>query len=106
MTVVVTNKLATPSRVEGGKRTIVRDVTFDSSYPEGGEVLSAARLGLTHIDVVESCDIVAVDGTVNVANASYDETNAKLQLFDETPSEVAGEANVEGVVVRIVARGY
>lgn len=106
MALTVTNKLATPYRIVGNQKEVVRDCAFDNEYPEGGEALSASTLGLTKIDHVQSAEVRAVGGEVNVANTGYDEENEKLQLFDETPGEVADEADVEGVVVRVVARGY
>lgn len=104
MAVSIANKLGLPYRIVGAQKETVRDVTFDSSYTSGGEALTAADLGL---NVVERavCNVQSVGGTVNVASASYDEEEELIHLFDETPGEVASEANVSEVVVRVVARG-
>jgi hypothetical protein len=106
MALTVTNKLSTPYRIVGNQKEVVRDCAFDSKYAEGGEPLSAATLGLSRIDHIQSAEINAIAGSVNVASTGYDEENEKLQLFNEEPKEVANEADVEGVVVRVVARGY
>lgn len=107
MALTVTNKLSTPYRIVGNQKEVVRDCAFDNEYPEGGEALAASTLGLSRIDHIQTAEINAVGETeVNVASCGYDEENEKLQLFNETPAEVANKADVEGVVVRVVARGY
>lgn len=88
--------------VRGDQRYSVYTVVFDSSYPAGGESLTAANVGLSYVDYA-NVDVVAVGGTVNVASASYDRANAKVQLFDETPAEVTGD--LSNVTVRVEAYG-
>lgn len=102
MSLTFTNVLTVPYRIVGNQKETVYDVTMDSSYAEGGEPVTAANLGLNDIER-STWSVQKVSGSVNVASASrYEE---KLHLFDETPGEVAGAANVEGVVVRAVSRG-
>lgn len=92
----------TPYRIVGNQKETVYDCTFDSKYLEGGESCTPANLGLRVVER-STCTIQKVGGTVNVASASrYEE---KLHLFDETPAEVASEADVSNIVVRVVARG-
>jgi hypothetical protein len=91
--------------VVGNKKHVVADVTFDSSYPTGGEALTAANLGMTKIDYAE-CNVKAVGGTVNVANVYYDRANSKIQVFDETPAEVTDTATLATLVVQVKAVGY
>lgn len=50
------------------------DITFDSSYPTGGEPLSAAQLGLTNVSLV-------LAETASGYLFQYDYTNAKLKAF-------------------------
>ena len=64
--------------VHGRIRHTVRDCDFDTSYPDGGEALTARTLGLA---VVEECPDVAVNGHV----VHYDITNALLQVFKQGP---------------------
>ncbi len=85
-------------------------VTFDSSYPTGGEVLAASAFGLKYVEWAE-CDIRSVGGTVNVANVYYKThaTNPALnvvQVFDETPAEVTDTSSLATLVVDITAYGY
>jgi hypothetical protein len=105
MAVTVTNALDVPYRIVGNQKETVFDVTFDASYQNGGEPLTVEALGLNYMERA-TCTIQKVAGTVNVANATYEESEGKIHLFDETPAEVASEANVNGVVVRVVARGH
>lgn len=90
--------------VVGNKRQSVAEVTFDSSYPTGGESVTAAQLGLSKVDYA-LCNIIAVGGTVDVAEAFYDKANSKIKVFDQTPAEVANTADLSTLSVRIVAWG-
>lgn len=104
MAVSAANVLSVPYRIIGNQKETVYDVTMDSSYTEKGEALTRATLGLNNIER-STCTINAVKGTVNVVSASYDPTEQLLHLYDETPAEVASEANVEGMKIRVVSRG-
>jgi len=95
----VTTKEIKGLGVPGDLWYTVREVTFDSSYAEGGEPLSLTELGFGPEAqfVYADCATVAVGGTVNVVSAEYDGT--KLHLYDETPAEVASGSNVGSVKV-------
>lgn len=93
------------SNVFGSRRVTVTDVTLDSSYPTGGEAITAAQLGLNTV-LFAICNVKAVGGTVNVANAYYDSANAKIKVYDETPAEAANAADLSSLVVRVLAFGY
>ena len=94
-----------PYQIVGDQKRTVTDVTFDSSYPTGGEAVTADNLGLRVIDTASCNDVTATGGLVNVANATFDLTNSKILLFDETPAEVANAADVATAVVRVEAWG-
>ena len=94
-----------PYRTDGTRKRTVTNVTLDTSYPTGGESVTASDLGLNKVEEAR-VDIIAVGGTVNVANAFYDLTNNKVKVFDETPAEVANAADLSGVQVRITAWGW
>src|SRR5882672_7861941 len=105
MSVSVEAMLSPPYRIVGNRKETVTNVTMDSSYQEKGEKLTPAQLGFTSfVDSAQSL-IKEVKGTVNVANAHYERAKELLHLFDETPAEVASEANVEGIVVQVTAQG-
>ncbi len=46
----------------GNKRIVIADVTFDSSYPTGGESLTASDVGLRKIEAVPGSNL-AVSST-------------------------------------------
>lgn len=90
----------------GKKRQVVTEVTMDSSYPTGGEAVTAAQLGLATVDV-------AICSTNTGHIAQYDKANAKIKLYyadydavaDGALIEVPNTTNVAAVVVTVVAYG-
>ena len=111
MTVTVENVLSVPYRVVGNQKETVFDITFDSKYSPGGEIFPGSSIGLKNVIERGTCTIQKIGGTVNVANASFRSEVVggvlfgAVELFDETPAEVASEADVSSIVVRLVARG-
>jgi hypothetical protein len=106
MSVSVENAQTVPYRIRGNRKRTITNVTMDSSYLEKGETLTKTQLGFTSfVDPGSVSTIKTVKGTVNVASAAYDEVKELLHLYDETPAEVASEANVEGMVIQVVAEG-
>lgn len=95
-----------PSPVVGGTRRlgdVIKDVTFDSSYPTGGEPLVAADLGLTSI-----LRLIASPAAGYVF--SYDHTNGKLIAYrgGATGAVLAEESNATNMATiktRVLARG-
>lgn len=79
---------------------VVADVTFDSSYPTGGEPLTAADLGMLNIEYLE-----ATQKGVASRLAEYDYANAKLLLFTALSTEAANASNQSTIVVRVLAIG-
>lgn len=84
--------------VSGNRRSNIVDVTFDSSYPTGGEALTPAQLGLISVDTV------LADGKLGYT-FPYDRTNQKLLAFNGT-TQAANEADLSAVTTRVVAIGY
>lgn len=72
MGLTITNRVET---VMGDRRAITCDVAFDSSYPTGGEDLTAATLGMTTVDF---CISEAKGGR----NFVYDRANSKLLAYN------------------------
>lgn len=86
--------------VEGNKRVVTTDITFDSSYPTGGEAVTLSSVGLMNADYAV-CNVKAIGGTVNVANVYYDRANKKLKVYDETPAEVSNTADLSTLVAQV-----
>lgn len=96
-----------PSRavIFGNKKVTCTEVTLDSSYPTGGEPLTASDLGLRVVDFAITTVKSATGGGQNVANAYYDVPTAKLLVYDETPAEAGNTNDLSALVVQVVAFG-
>jgi hypothetical protein len=70
--------------VFGNKRFHVVSLTFDSSYPTGGESLSARNCGLSQIDHIQF-------EPAHGMSFEYDHTNAKVKTFRRVPPIVKEE---------------
>lgn len=87
------------------KKDVILDVTFDASYADGGESLTASDLGL---NTVLSVHATGTDGYA----FAYDYTNAKLLAFygyanaaDAVAVQPVG-VDLSAVVARVHAVGY
>ncbi len=101
----IANALDVPYRIVGNQKEVVYDCTFPTKYTTGGMSVTPAETGLSNFERVD-CSIQGIgEGTVNIANAIYDESTKKILLYDETPGQVASEAEIKAPVVRITARG-
>lgn len=86
---------------------VIADVVLDSSYPIGGEAISAKELGL---EVIEFVNPSPASGYV----FEFDHTNKKLKAFyadydaaaDGALIEVPDTTDLSAVTVRLVAFGY
>jgi hypothetical protein len=77
----------TISRVTGADYTVgnrkakVRDITFDSTYPDNGEALTATNVGLRVIEqAIPHGPFRKTDGS-DALIVSYDHTNSKLLAY-------------------------
>lgn len=106
--------LGTPDKkVPGAEFVSIVDITFDSSYPAGGEVLTAADLGLNTIVTVLPSVAVDPDTVDNALVVAFDHTNSKILLFwgnndggaDGPLVEVADTTNVAAYTARLIVYG-
>lgn len=89
----------------------VVDVTFDNSYPTGGEAVTAANFGLAGIVHIPDCLGIV---TTSAYAIHYDATNAKLMVFqgdndngaDAPFVEANSTRDLSNVVARVTAWGY
>jgi hypothetical protein len=107
MSVSVANAITLPYRVRGNKKETVTNVTCSEKYVEGGEVLTPANLGFTQKVDSAICTVktLGAGSTVNLATVFYDPSTEKLILRDETPAEVASEAEIKKPVIQVTAVG-
>ena len=100
------NQLDVPYRVVGNQKEVVHHATFGTKYTTGGLSVTPTELGLSYIEKAD-CSIQNIgEGTVNITTAIYNESTNKIELYDETPGQVASEAEVKAPVIRITARGH
>ena len=75
-------------------------ITFDSSYPTGGEAITAADLGFAAGTIMELLTAPPTDG----ANFStFDRTNGTLKLFTADGVEAVAASDQSAVVHRFIA---
>jgi hypothetical protein len=95
------------SEVPGTRREVRGSVTFDSSYPTGGEAVTLAQLGLTRLDWLS---VETTDGYVPAWDGSTSSPKIKLFWVDTTTdgaalAQVPSTTDVSAVVVRFHATG-
>jgi hypothetical protein len=93
--------------VPGNRKVVHGTVTFDSSYPTGGEAVSLANLGLNRLDWLEC---LTTDGFVPAWDGSTSAPKIKLFWVDTTVdgaalAEVTATTDASAVVVRFRATG-
>lgn len=96
--------------VFGNRKVVFAKVTFDSSYPTGGESLVPSDLGLKSIDFISDQTAAADAGTTAIVT-KYDYTNQKLQAFwgnagtASVLPEVTGTTDLQTYISRHVVIG-
>lgn len=91
--------------LSGGNFKIeVVDVTFDNSYPTGGEAVTLNQIGipLFGIATVKSSSASTVD---NIVQASYDPATGKVLLWLAAGAQLTNTADCTDLVVRVVVFG-
>lgn len=98
----VTVSRANNPQVEGARRVTVTNVTFDSSYPTGGEPLTFSDLGLTSVEFAVAT--LKTGGTGSVVQVWYDTANQKLKAY-VAAAEVTAATDLSAIVAQVVAWG-
>lgn len=88
----------------GNLKLTVTPITFPTKYLQADK-LTPANVGLKKVVYGYAVLTSIGEGTVNIANVVYDVKNEKLGLFDETPAEVANEAEVKKPTALVFAYG-
>ena len=99
--------IVTGPEVPGNRKFVTATVTFDSSYPTGGEAISLISLGLDRLDFIWA---VTQDGYVPSWDGSTTAPKIKLFWVDTTTdgaalAELPATTNASSVVARIFAFG-
>lgn len=85
----------------GALNFVLTRVTFDASYPTGGETLNPSDVGLSMI--------LYVIPNVNTAGnrlALWDDTTNKLKLYTALGTEAANTSDQSAIVVQFLVIGY
>jgi hypothetical protein len=95
--------------VFGDRRVVIFDVTFDNSFTDEGEVLTAATCGLQSIDHVVAGPAYDLTTTDTAYVIGYDHTNSKLIAFNSGTADAGlneGDAeDLSGFTCRIMVIG-
>lgn len=109
MAATFANVLSVPYHIVGSQKKTVTDATMDSSYLSGGEVATAANLGLNYIDHAEAQVTVAANATDAIGNAQFVRSSGLtglIKLYDpDVPADMTSADDLTGCVVRITAYG-
>lgn len=100
--------------VWGNKRVKVRELTFDNSYPTGGESLTAADVGLKVIEqFLPHGPASDSDGTGGGFGnpVRYDHSTSKVQAFEsagdgDSMDEVGSTNSLANFLVRVTIIGH
>lgn len=87
-------KIANADYTEANKRVRVRSVTFDSSYPTGGESLTPADVGLRVITEARAHGAFRKSDASDAVLVSYDYTNKKLLAYRQKDPAATGGADI------------
>lgn len=93
--------------VPGSRKEVFGVITFDSSYPTGGEAVTLAQLGVNRLDWLE---VSTVNGNVPSWDGSTSSPKVKLFWVDTTTdgaplAEVPSTTDVSTTTVRFHAIG-
>jgi hypothetical protein len=88
----------------GNLKLTVTPITFPTKYLQADK-LTPADVGLERVAYGWAVLTSISNGAVNIANVIYDPENETLKLFDETPAEVANEAEVKKPTALVFAYG-
>jgi len=98
-------------RLLGNRRVVTGQVTFDSSYPTGGESLPLTALGLTTVQNIDITNSAASTTTSYQVAWDKSATAPLLKVFGGAASgvalaEVTNATNLSALVVRFEATGW
>lgn len=85
--------------VHGMQRVWEGLITFDNSYPTGGEVIDPAQLGMS---TVESVSLTPTAGT---RLFSWNQTTRAIQVFTALSTEAANASDQSTISIRVLAFG-
>ena len=99
MAVAISNIDSRTEDTWGRQRIRIVEVTFDDSYPTGGESLSPNDVALADIG------FVAASPDASPYSVRYDFTDTNLVVFEEDDTEVSNGTDLSSLKVRLLIVG-
>ena len=106
LTITTPGAASEGAAIAGGtpSKFTIKRIQFDSSYPTGGEALTAGDLGFTAIHAV------MIDTDTSGYVAQYDYSNEKDEVYEAGADgaaldEVGNTTDLSAVYIRVVAYG-
>jgi hypothetical protein len=93
--------VATAMYPPGNRRGMIVDFTPSTSYPAGGEPMTASLFGLQAVDNI----VPAPGGNDGTRVFTYDAVNNKLRIFTAIGTEAVNGTDQSGKVVRLQVFG-
>lgn len=101
-------------RLTGNRKIVTGTITFDNSYPTGGEALTLKALGLDVVENINVTNVFASSTTTYVVAWNKSTTSPLLQVFygdnnnasDGPLIEVPNATDLSATVVRYEATGW
>ena len=98
----------------GRRKLVTGTITFDSSYPTGGEAVTVAQLGLTLLENLQVQPGLGSTTTAYVPAWDRSKTSPKVQAFmgdnnnasDGPLIEVANTTDLSALIVGFTATGW
>ncbi len=98
--------VSAPASVPTGVRMSSGQLTFDSSYPTGGELITAAQFGAAGVGHARLPDFVVFGPTLALDDgdtaatlvAGYTPSTGAVQLFGDTATEGTGLDEIDSTV--------
>lgn len=85
--------------VMGDRRVSFARITFDASYPTGGEAFTPGMFGMTQIDAV-------VQHNISTHSVAYSATTGKLLAYTvASAAQVADTTDLSAITVDVVIYG-
>lgn len=100
------------ARSDGNRRRKCFTITFDSSYADNGEALSASTLGFRKVEEVIPHGVFRKADGSDAVFVSYDHTNSKLLAYwgnagtASAVPEVTDTTDLSGYSGRVTVVGY
>ena len=82
---------------------VIAAITFDSSYPTGGEALGTAEL--TKLDLSQIDFVIPVGNVLGNRHVVYDRANKKLMLFTALGTEAVNASDQSTIIVNCLVIG-